>query len=160
MLSHKTLIYISGLVWLGVGFMLLRIGLNLLLIPDPYNLSTPLLTYFSANFGSYAVALNLLLATALLIGYFKGKFVLGKSARKGVERIATFPNPTHFSNIYSSKYYILLGSMIFIGMSIKYLGIPTDIRGLIDIAIGVALLTGGMVYFRLANRITCDKGNP
>jgi len=162
--SHSTLIYLSGLIWLAVGLMLLRIGVNLLIPASPLEslVTGPLVHFLTPYLGDIKAVLATILIFALAVGYLKGRFVLGKSARKGVERILTFPNPTHVSNLYSAKYYILLGGMVALGISIKYLGIPNDIRGMIDVTIGIALLTGALIYFRYAATLkaTCDKGNP
>lgn len=148
--SHTTLVYISGLIWLAVGFMLLRLGLTLLVGSATDSTGFfPLTTFLSTYMGLNSAVL-LLVGCAFFIGYMKGRFVLGKSAHRGVERILSFSNPTNLGNIYSLKYYILLGGMIALGVSIKYLGIPNDIRGLVDVAIGVALLTGASIYFRHA----------
>ena len=89
-----------------------------------------------------------MVAVCLMIGYLKGKHVLGKSAVRGIERIRAFPNPTSLGNIYSAKYYVLLAIMIGLGLSIKYLGLPHDVRGAIDVAIGAALINGALIYFR------------
>jgi hypothetical protein len=131
--SHATLVYLSGLVWLVVGIALLRLGLVLLM-----------------GSGMEATLLTIVGVAAFVVGYFKGRFVLGKSAVKGVERIRQMPNPSPISQIYSPKYYILLGGMILLGVSIKYLGLPNGVRGFIDVAIGMALLTGALIYFRHA----------
>ncbi len=105
-------------------------------------------------FSSFSLSVEnsviILIALGMLIGYSKGRYILGKSALKGIERIRSFPNPTEITNIYSSKYYILLGLMIGLGVSMKYLGIPADVRGTIDVAIGAALINGAMIYFRHA----------
>lgn len=162
--SHKTLIIISGLIWLSVGCFLLPLGLSLLagstlkvrvLSLGNYPLIDQLAPYMG---GAEQVAL-LLIALSLFIGYLKGRYVLGKSAQKGVERIRSFSNPTKLSNIYSLKYYILLGSMIGLGISIKFFGLANDIRGFIDVAIGSALINGAMIYFRIAfsNALTAEK---
>lgn len=134
--SHSTLVYLSGLVWLIVGISLLRLGLGLLMVSE---MEATLLTCVGV--------------AAFVIGYFKGRFVLGKSAHKGIERIRQMPNPVSITRIYSPKYYLLLGGMIFLGISIKYLGIPTDLRGFIDVTIGMALLTGALIYFRHAGEM-------
>ena len=110
----------------------------------------PLLHSIAPYFGGKEQTATILIALGLLIGFFKGRFILGKSAKRGVERICSFPNPTSLSNIYSAKYYILLGGMVGLGMSIKFLGLPNDIRGLVDVAIGAALINGAMIYFRSA----------
>lgn len=154
-MSHKTLIIVSGLIWFGVGCFLLPLGLNFLLhviqtsryhTGDHY----PLLNLFSSFISNIENAVVLLIALGLLIGYFKGRYILGKSAIKGVQRIRSFSDPTPLKNIYSLKYYILLFLMIGLGMSMKYLGIPADVRGVIDVAIGAALINGAMIYLRLA----------
>lgn len=153
-LRHNYLLIISGLVWLAVGSSLMMMGLNFLLngTKGDRNLesSYPLLDSLSPYMGSLEQAALVIVALGLFIGYFKGKFVLGKSAKRGIERIQSFPNPTSLSNIYSAKYYILLAVMIGLGMSMKYLGLPTDVRGFVDVAVGAALINGSMFYFKAA----------
>lgn len=148
------MIVLSGLVWFGIGIYLLQLGLNLLLTGVQADLSTsgyPLLRALAPYVGGVEAAILALVVVALLIGYFKGRYVLGKSARRGVERIRSFSDPVPLKNIYSAKYYILLGSMVALGISIKYLGLSNDVRGFIDAAIGAALINGAMVYFKLAS---------
>lgn len=149
-LSHTKLIVISGLIWFVIGVSLLRLGLNLITstLESPGNY--PLINFLQQYINTKESVALLLVVLALMIGYFKGSFVLGKSARRGVERIRSFPNPTSIANIYSAKYYILLGVMVGLGMSIKYIGLNSDVRGFIDVIIGSALINGAMIYFRLA----------
>lgn len=151
-LSHTKLIVISGLVWFAAGFYLLQLGLNLLIgsIGTDAVQHYPLVSIIAKFIGSGENAAVLLVVVALLIGYLKGRYVLGKSAKRGVARIQAFPNPAKLSNIYSGKYYILLGLMMGLGISIKYLGLSNDVRGFIDAIIGSALINGAMVYFKLA----------
>lgn len=155
-LSHVKLILISGLVWFGIGIYLLQLGFNLLLegAHNPIYIDQyPLLKALAPYTGSFEAAIILLVVIALLIGYYKGRYVLGKSARRGVNRILTFSNPAPFHYIYSAKYYILLGSMVALGISIKFMGLSHDVRGLIDTIIGSALINGSMIYFRLAQSL-------
>lgn len=137
---------------MAVGTMLLSMGLGFIVegsqsarIGD-----FPLLDTLYPYMGGFEEAALVMIAFSLLVGYMKGRYVLGKSANKGVERILTFTNPMHIKNIYSAKYYILLGLMVGLGISIKYMGIPKDIRGMVDVAIGSALINGAMFYFRWA----------
>lgn len=154
-LSHRALIIFSGAIWLAVGCFLFPSGLNFLLqaIENSYKdlgHSYPLLQFFSTLTSNRENAVVILIALGMLLGYSKGRYVLSRTAQKSVERIRSLPNPTELKNVYGAKYYLLLGIMIGIGVSMKYLGIPTDVRGLIDIAIGAALINGAMVFFRLA----------
>ena len=152
--SHKTLIVISGFVWLLVGVFLLQLGLGLLLsdfqVSSIAHNQETWVKMLGPYVGSLEIAALILVAIALYIGYFKGRFVLGKSAKRGVARIATLSNPAPITHIYGAKYYILLGGMIALGMSIKYIGLNNDIRGFIDIIIGSALINGAMIYFKEA----------
>jgi len=152
---HTSMIIISGMIWMGIGTMLLSIGLGLLVKSSKVERlssgdSLPLIDFISPYIGGLEQAALIIIAISLIIGYFKGKFVLGKSANRGVTRIRNFPNPTSIANIYSMQYYILLAGMVGLGFSIKYMGIPNDIRGAVDVAIGAALINGAMIYFRHA----------
>lgn len=155
MLSHKKLIIISGSIWFVIGVYLLRLGMNLLHagITDPSTGSYPLLENLKPYLGSVENVAMLLVVFALFIGYLKGRYVLGKSAQRGVERIRTFSDPTSITNIYSAKYYILLGGMVALGITIKYMGLNGDVRGVIDMIIGSALINGAMIYFKFAQTL-------
>jgi hypothetical protein len=154
-LSHTKLIVISGMIWFAVGFYLLQLGLNLLLGGVHINIAEnyPLLKVASSLFDNGEIAAIVLVVIALFIGYLKGRYVLGKSAQKGVVRILTFPNPAPLSQIYSLKYYVLLVLMMGLGVSMKYIGLNDDVRGFIDAIIGSALINGAMIYFRLAQGV-------
>lgn len=147
--SHRSLIIISGLVWFVVGCFLLQLGLNLLMASAASaGGSGGLLSSLGIFVGGYEEAAIAIIAVALFIGYLKGRYVLGKSARRAIQRILSFSTPVSLANIYSGKYYLLLAAMVGLGISIKYLGIPLDIRGAIDVAIGAALINGALVYFQ------------
>ena len=151
-LSHSKMILLSGMVWFAIGLYLLQLGLNLLIGGINADLSAkdiyPLIHILKKFFSSVESASIALLSVALFIGYLKGRYVLGKTAVKGVQRILSFPNPAKISQIYDAKYYILIGCMICLGVSIKFFGLSNDIRGAIDVAIGSALINGALVYFR------------
>lgn len=153
-LSHRNLILISGFIWFAVGCFLMTLGIHFLNeTAQSWTLSDqqyPLMRFFMAYANGLEEAALILIAVSLLIGFLKGKFVLGKSARQGVMRILSLPNPSPLKYIYSKKYYILLGGMIALGMSMKYIGLSSDVRGFVDVAIGSALVNGAMNYFRMA----------
>jgi len=152
--SHPMLIVISGIVWLAIGAFLLSIGLNFLVESGKAPTgSFAFLDLLSKWFGSKDQAVLTLVVLGLAIGYFKGRFILGKAARKGVDRILSFPNPSSLASIYSIRYIALLAVMIGIGVSFRIFHLPFDIRGFIDVAIGAALLNGAMIYFRFASQV-------
>lgn len=150
--SHRTLIILSGLIWMGIGCFLLQLGLNLLLKGPQTQQENPLLQFLTVYLGERESAAIFVIALCLYVGYLKGRYVLGKSVRRGVLRILALPNPSSLTYIYSPKYYLLIGLMVGLGISIKYLGLSNDWRGSVDVVIGSALINGALLYFRFASK--------
>lgn len=155
-LRHTTMIMISGLVWVGIGAMLLSIGLGLLLKSAQFEATLsgeflPMMEAFIPFLADLEQAAIVIIALSLFVGFLKGRFVLSKSAFRTIAHIRSLPDPAPVSKMYGTSYYVLIGLMMGLGMTIKYLGIPNDIRGAVDVAVGSALLNGAMVYFRQAS---------
>lgn len=149
--KQTTLVTLSGLVWLAVGGWLLTLGLTLLMrgVEPSNSLAVyPWLEGLAPILGSLEYAAILLIAVGLFIGYFKGRYVLAKSAHRGLAHIRALPPEAPFYQMYATRNYILIGLMMGLGMSIKAFGVPSDIRGFIDVAVGSALIQGSMTYFR------------
>lgn len=156
-LTHKTLIRISGAFWLFIGALLLNKGLRLLVegarLPASELSLQPLLGLLTPWFGGSEEAAIGMICAALTVGFFKGRYVLAKSVQRTASRIRSFAEPTPLSAIYSKGYLALIASMVLIGFCIRYFQVPSDIRGVIDVAIGSALLNGAGLYFRTASRV-------
>lgn len=156
-MKQRGWIVCSGCVWLAIGFSLLYKGLDLmaqaLFLPD--SLSSQL----QPIFGSIQQSSTALIAFGLIIGFLKGRFVLAKTVRRVVSRIASLPLPIRLSQVYTTSYWMLIGSMIALGMTFRFLPIPIDVRGVIDVAIGSALIHGAILYFQ-ASRAIYGIGSP
>ncbi len=151
-LSKTAWIAISGIVWFVVGIGLLTMGLNFIVFKaqmEPFE-TTSLIAKAAAMAGGREQAAMGLIVVGLILGFIKGRFVLIKTVHRVVERITALPLPIKISQVYSRKYLMLMGGMVLLGMSMKWLGLPTEVRGLVDVAIGSALMNGAIAYFRLA----------
>lgn len=150
----STLIAFSGFVWLAVGLYLLPLGLNFLILSAqvPERNAGFLLNSLSSLL-SYEQAALLLVVIGLSLGYMKGKTVFAKTVRKSVARILSFSPPIALGKVYSIGYVLLLALMVLIGLSFKFLGVTLDLRGLVDVAIGSALINGSLLYFRQARLV-------
>ncbi len=145
-MKHRTCIAISGFVWFLSGGFLLYKGLHLI---NEATLRADTLCYrFQETCGSPQQAGTILIGIGLLIGFIKGRFVLSKTVKRVANRIAAMTAPIRFSEAYSRSYWLLILSMIALGMSFRFLPIPIDARGLVDVAIGSALINGAMLFFR------------
>ncbi|MCH9626658.1 MAG: hypothetical protein S4CHLAM2_02840 [Chlamydiales bacterium] len=155
-LKHRTLIILAGFVWLAIGTFLLTLGLRFImetlrnpdvaLVPGRFSL----LAFVNRFFPDRQNGVVFLLSFALLLGFVKGRYVLGKTAQRQVNRIFALPNPSSIKNLYTKGHYILIAAMMGLGMSLRFIPITLDTRGAIDIAVGSALMNGAMLYFRSA----------
>lgn len=151
--GHRSLIAFSGALWLFAGILLVTLGVRLFLgelhalQPSPH---LSLLPFFRRATGDSKDLPLFLITAALLVGYLKAKLVLGKAVRRQVTRISNFPPKTSLKHLYSKGYYLILAGMMALGFLMRHLPIAPDLRGLIDLAIGSALLQGALLFFRHA----------
>jgi len=157
--SQTQWIVFSGALWLFVGILLLTKGLGLIILTVHFpNLSSAFFSTMASKIASRDQAALLFVTIGLLVGFMKGRFVLSKTVERVVLRIVSFPNPVAFKDVYTKQYYLLIGGMMSLGMLLKWIPIPPDVKGFIDVAIGSALINGAVLYFRHA--ITIKKTNP
>lgn len=147
-MKHRGWIVLSGIFWLLMGGMLLRKGLSFLVqgVLTPHSLCDR----FQGIFGSPSQTGTALLVIALVIGFLKGRLVLSKTVAKMVQRILSLELPIRFVDVYPRSYWFLIGGMMSLGVILRFGFIPIDLRGMIDVAVGSALLNGSLLYFRAA----------
>lgn len=145
MFKHRSWIAFSGFLWFSIGLMLLYKGIRF--IAEGIVLRDSLSASLSGMFGSQQSGASALIAIGLILGFIKGKVLL-KSAKRIVDRIYGLPLPIRATQVYAPSYFLLIACMVGLGFVIRFLPIPIDLRGLIDVAIGSALLNGSMFYFR------------
>jgi len=150
-MRHRTWVAFTGLIWLVLGSFLLYKGLHL--IAEGTLREDSLCFRLRNTLGDAQQAGTILIAVGLFLGFLKGRFVLSKTVYRVSMRISKLPSPVSFSQVYALSYWILIGSMIVLGISLRFLPIPIDLRGLIDVAVGSALLNGSMLYFRFAKSL-------
>ena len=129
--THKRLYQIAGAIWLMIGLLLLRKGVQYLQWDGEYS------------------TLLLLVLCALSLGILKGRMVLAKVALRTQKRLALLEEPTPITHLYTRGNALLILSMMGLGMLLNVLNIHSDIRAFIDIAVGSALIQGSISYFRL-----------
>jgi hypothetical protein len=133
-IGHTAAIVSSGVLWFLIGLPLLVKGLNLLVKES----------------GQEGEGVVLLVAAGLFIGFFKNKLVLSKTVRRVVGRILSLPNPVPLAKVYAPSYFFLIVGMGMLGMGLKWIPIFPTVRGVIDVAVGSALMHGALLYFRSA----------
>jgi hypothetical protein len=150
-MTHRNWIAISGFIWLAIGTLLLYKGLRL--ISEATMSPGSLCFQMQTVFGSPQKSGTFFIAAALFVGFLKGRFVLSKTVQRVTLRIASLPLPIRFKSVYAPSYWILIGGMMALGMTLRFVSIPVDLRGFVDTAIGAALINGAMLYFRKARGV-------
>ena len=144
-ISHSKAITLSGLTWFGIGVLLIYKGLQFITQAEG-----KLIDFLASMAGNHQQGALFLVVIALFIGFLKGRFVLSKTVKRVVGHMMTFASPIKVSQMYKKSYFFLIGGMMLLGMTFKYVPIGMDIRGLIDLAVGSALVNGSLLYFKRA----------
>lgn len=82
----------------------------------------------------------ILLSVALLLGTLKSFFILDKTIKKSVARIAALEDGTCLGAVYSWKSWLLVALMILVGGIVRHVYTPGNLLGTVYCAIGWALL--------------------
>ncbi|MCB1149217.1 MAG: hypothetical protein KDK48_03550 [Chlamydiia bacterium] len=152
--KKKGMLVAAGILWLGIGLYLTAFGSTLLAAalpqPTPFKMWThPLLEMLSATLTiSREEAAALIVAGCILTGTLKAKYVLSRSVKRGITRIAALPQPASIFRIYDWKYYLLIAVMMTMGLILRKSGLPTDFRAACYLSIGFALVSASKGYFR------------
>lgn len=132
--TASTLKKVAGVIWLGIGLMLVTRGL--------------LMIFGKADASAWARTLAILLG--LVLGAGKGKFALSKAAARNMKRIDALPSPRIW-NVFAPKFAILIALMIGLGMGLRaaaargWLGGFTGVGG-IYVGIGMGLIVSSAAY--------------
>lgn len=128
-LSRRSHLIIAASLWTAVGIGLLSMGLV-------FWFHLPYLGFLDWQHLSGG-------AIALSVGLLKGKVILDRTANRVIERVDTLAEPNPVKSIFQmfgGKTIALILAMMGIGIILRLAGVSFEIRGLIYIAVGMALI--------------------
>ncbi len=99
-------------------------------------------------------------ALALGVGLLKGKIVLDRTANRVIDRVATLQEPNPFKSIFQmfgAKTIGLILAMMGIGVGLRIAGVSFEIRGLIYIAVGAALMWSCRCYWLASAQVAKES---
>ncbi len=128
-MHQKKIFFFCMAIWWMVGLKLILKGVH----------------FLEPQFDGSALSIGLI-GTSCFIGGLKGHFLLKKSARKTFEYVQALKPPVRFFQILPKRYFFILGLMGLLGFSLKMVSINPVLRGLIDLAVGCALLVGSQAF--------------
>ena len=140
-LSRRGMIVVAGSLWGLVGGILGCVGISLIV-------------------RQHGAAACLLGCGAIAIGLFKGRLVMGSLAERNVVRIKELPAGGRIWHIYPPGVWLFILCMAILGATLRRLAnvAPgqwgTGTLGVVDLAVGTALLVGALRYRRLLATVT------
>ena len=84
--------------------------------------------------------------TALVVGAAKGWFVLRKTSRRNIERLAALEQDQRPIHVYGIRSWVVIGLMTGLSVGLTLGGLPPLWRGMVNLAIGAALATSSLNY--------------
>jgi hypothetical protein len=135
-LSARSHLAIAGLIWTTVGAGLLAMGS---------------VFWFHLPYLGFLDRTHLLVGGAALgVGLLKGNFILDRTANRVIERVGTLAEPNPFKSVFQmfgAKTLALIVAMMGIGIILRVSGVSFEVRGLIYLAVGVALVWSSRRYW-------------
>ena len=136
--TKSWLIALAGLMWTGVGVMLCRLAYNWLAV---------------INRGM-ATSLGLLGVVMAVVAY---RFGFSKIAQKNIKRISLLVEKTCIFAFQTWKGYLIIGSMITLGIILRSSTIPKQYLAIVYATIGGAIFLSSLHYYGLLWRMVVQK---
>jgi hypothetical protein len=83
---------------------------------------------------------------ALGVGAAKGWFVLRKTARRNIDRLAVLEHDQRPIHVYGIRSWVVIGLMTALSVGLTLTGVPPLWRGMVNLAIGAALVASSLSY--------------
>ncbi len=136
--SRRWLFLLAGIMWTGVGVMLLaRAWIWLSALPL-----------------SWEIGLILVSAVIAVLFY---KFMFTKTVNKNIRRVCGLPDPVCLFAFNSPKGYILIVFMITLGIMLRRSGLDTRILAFVYASMGGALLLASLHFYGQFHRVAVQK---
>ncbi len=97
------------------------------------------------------------LVITVVVGIAKGKFVLGKTSQRNIERIQHLDGPQKLVQIYSTRSWIIIGIMLLLSASLTIFSAPIFWRGIVNLGVGLALIMSSLNYLNTASTATSSN---
>ncbi len=83
---------------------------------------------------------------ALAVGAAKGWFLLRRTARRNIDRLAALTEDRRPIHVYGTRSWVVIGLMTALSIGLTLGGVPPLWRGMVNLAIGAALAASSLNY--------------
>lgn len=148
-LKKKYQIILLALIWFSAGVFLLRKGiyLSMMGLTDESKLS--FLHRSLASFLPDSLQIGLLfIVLGLFLGNMKAKKVFRKVIDRILKSLEAYQEQAPLSAIFNIRFFLLIIIMMTLGWLLNVLNFPTDIRAIVNVTIGSALMQAAIMLYR------------
>jgi hypothetical protein len=131
-LAPRSLGWLAFSLWLLGGVVLLSFGTARLLQ--------------AARGGATPTVVAVVTIAALVVGAAKGWFVLRKTSRRNIERLAALEQAQRPIHVYGIRSWVIIALMTGLSIGLTLAGTPPLWRGMINLTIGAALAASSLNY--------------
>jgi hypothetical protein len=131
-LAPRALGWLAFVLWLLGGIVLLSFGTARL--------------FQAARGGATPTVVAIVAIAALAVGAAKGWFVLRKTSRRNIERLAALEKAQRPIHVYGIRSWVVIGLMTGLSVGLTLGGLPPLWRGMVNLTIGAALATSSINY--------------
>ena len=131
-LPPRALGWLAFAFWLLGGVLLLSFGTARLLQ--------------AARGDATPTVVGIVAVAALVVGAAKGWFVLRKTSRRNIERLAALEQAQRPIHVYGIRSWVVIGLMTGLSLGLTLGGLPPLWRGMVNLAIGAALAASSLNY--------------
>ncbi len=125
--DKKVLVFLAGLMWCGVGAMLVRFAV----------------TWLSAFHGKMVFY-----SAGALMAMPIHHFGFLKIANKNLNRLMPLTEKKCVFSFMTGRSYIIVLVMVIMGITLRHSGVPKNYLSILYLGIGLALFLSGLRYFR------------
>ncbi len=134
--DKKILVFLAGLMWCGVGVMLLKLAVSWLM-------------QFQGRFVYYL--------TGFVIAMPVHHFGFLKIADRNLTRLMPISEKKCIFSFMTWRSYIIVVVMVLLGITMRHSRIPKNYLSVLYIGIGLALFLSGLRYFRFFIKLILQK---
>lgn len=96
----------------------------------------------------------------LALGFAKARTILKKTALANIDRLMAMSEKVKLIHVYPLRSWIVLTLMLLLGLSLTLFNAPPLLRGMVNLAVGMALLGSSLYYYHAMNQLEAAPSAP
>ncbi|NGX30677.1 MAG: hypothetical protein K940chlam8_00026 [Chlamydiae bacterium] len=149
-LKHSQALRLTGIIWFFIGLFLVVSGVVFFF--KAYEMQDTTL-WILPLFPAKEMGFFVLFLVAMILGFLKARFLLMRMVKKMTSKLLKMENPVVLKKLYPVTFYLLVFCMLSLGLILRLLHIPQDVKAFVMLTVGIGLLNGSALYFQFSKAV-------